>query len=157
MITVQEILYLAIETDMEDLSHRVFWAISEGKVKTGEDSKILDNIDYDSEAIAKMIEQNVLNIGKVKLLVAETTEPEVFAFYYCENVLEAYALHQELFRERPKRLLNAPNLLGKIFQLDGKKGEEILYFHRSKVVAFPYYLGHARAGEYLLHRGVGGT
>ena len=122
MITVQEILHLAIETDMQDLAHRVFWAISEGKAKAGEDSKILDNIDYDNEAITKMIEQNVLNIGKVKLFVAETTEPEVFAFYYCENVLEAYALHQELFKERPKRLTNAPNLLGKVFHLDEKKG-----------------------------------
>jgi len=50
----------------------------------------------------------------------------------------------------------APNLLGKVFQLDEKKGAEILYFHRKKVVAFPYYLGHARAGKNFLYRVVSG-
>ena len=60
-----------------------------------------------------MIEQNVLNIGKVKLFVADTTGTRSIRFLLLENVLDAYALHQELFRERPKRLRNAPNLLGK--------------------------------------------
>ena len=27
MITVQEVLHLAIEMDLQDLSHRVFWAV----------------------------------------------------------------------------------------------------------------------------------
>ncbi|WP_438315421.1 hypothetical protein [Sporosarcina sp. FA9] len=156
MITVGEILQLAIETDMQGLAHRVFWAISECKVGADENSEILDNIDYNGEAIARMITQNVLNIGKVKLFVAETTKPEVFAFYYSENVLEAHALHQELFRETPKRLTHAPALLGKVFELDEKNNAEVLFFHRKKIVAFPYYLGHARAGERLLYRVVEG-
>ena len=154
MITVMEILCLAIETDMKRLAHRIFWAISECKVSTDEDSKILDTLDYDDEAITKMTEQNVLDIGKVKLFVAATTTPEVFAFYYSENILEAHALHQKLFRESPRRLTHAPHLLGKVFQLIETKAAEILYFHRKKVVAYPYYLGHATAGERLLDRRV---
>ena len=53
MITVQEILHLAIETDMQDLAHRVFWAISEGKAKAGEDSKILDTSTMTSKPLPK--------------------------------------------------------------------------------------------------------
>lgn len=154
MVTVLEILYFAIETDMQRLAHRVFWAISERKVSTDDDSKILDNIDYDEEAINKMIEQNMLDIGKIKLFVAETTKPEEFAFYYSESILEVQALHQRLFKESPKRLTHAPHLLGKIFELIESKAAEILYFHRKRVVAFPYYLGHAKAGERLLNRRV---
>ncbi|MCZ2260789.1 hypothetical protein [Sporosarcina sp. G11-34] len=152
MVTVLEILYLAIETDMQRLAHRVFWAVSECKVCANEDSKILDTIDYDEVAISKMIEQNVLEIGKVKLFVAATTKPEEFAFYYSENILEAHALHQELFKVAPKRLTDAPHLLGKVFQLIEMKAAEILYFHRKKVVAYPYYLGHAIAGERSLDK-----
>ena len=124
-------------------------------MKANEDAKVLKNIDYDNEAITKMIEQNVLNIGKIKLFVVETTEREVSAFYYSENVLEANALHEELFSERPKRLVNGSHLLGKLFDFDERRGAEILYFHRTKVVTFPYYLGHARAGENYLYQGGG--
>jgi len=152
MSTVGEILQLAIETDMRGLAHRVFWAISECNVSAEENSEILDNIDYDEEAIAQMITQNVLNIGKVKLFVVETTKPEVFAFYYSENVLETHALHQELFRETPKRLTHAPALFGKVFEWDDKNSPEVLFFHRKKIAAFPYYLGHARAGKRVLYR-----
>jgi len=152
MVTVLEILCLAIETDMQRMAHRVFWAISEHKVSADEDSEILDSIDYDEEAINKMIEQNVLEIGKVKLFVAATTKPEEFAFYYSENILEAHALHQELFKEAPMRLTDAPHLLGKVFELIETKATEILYFHRKSVVAYPYYLGHAIARERALDR-----
>ena len=152
MVTVQEVLRLAIETDMRGLAHRVFWAIAEDKVRADEDSKNLEYVDYDEEAITKMIEQNVLNIGKVKLFVITTKKPGIFAFYYSENVLEANALHQKIFKESPKRLTHAPHLLGKVFQLNEKNDPEILYFHREKVVSYPYYLGVARAGERVLNR-----
>ena len=78
----------------------------------------LDAIDYDVEAIAKMVARNQLSIGKIKLYVAETTRLDRFAFYYSENVLEAHALHQELFRETPKRLMNASHLMPKLFHFD---------------------------------------
>lgn len=154
MVTVQEVLGLAIETDMQGLAHRVFWAITAGKVKTYEDARVLDHLEYDEEAVAHMIERNVLNIGKVKLFVATTKKRGAYAFYYSENVLEATALHQQIFKESPKRLTYAPHLLGKLFEVNEKIGEEILYFHRGKVVAYPYYVGHAWAGERLLNREV---
>ncbi len=49
-----------------------------------------------------MVVRNQLIIGKIKLYVAETTMPDRFAFYFSENVLDAHALHQDMFRESPK-------------------------------------------------------
>ncbi len=152
MVSVQEVFQLAIEMDMVHMAHRIFWAIAEGKVKVEEDSERLDAIDYDDEAISKMVARNQLHIGKIKLYVAETTMPDRFAFYYSENVLEAHALHQDMFRETPKRLTNASHLMPKLFHFDETDAANILYFHRNKVVACPYYLGHARAGERVLAR-----
>ena len=152
MVSVQEVFQLAIEMDMVHLAHRIFWAIAKGKVKVDEDSERLDAIEYDDEAIAKMVARNQLSIGKVKLYVAETTIPDRFAFYYSENVLEAHALHQDMFRETPKRLTNASHLMPKLFHFDETDAANILYFHRNKVIAYPYYLGHARAGERVLAR-----
>ncbi|NYF26077.1 hypothetical protein [Sporosarcina sp. JAI121] len=152
MVAVQEVFQLAIEMDMVHMAHRIFWAIAEGKVKVEEDSERLDVIDYDDEAISKMVARNQLCIGKIKLYVAETTMPDRFAFYYSENVLEARELHQDMFREIPKRLTNASHLLPKLFHFDETDAATILYFHRNKVVAYPYYLGHARAGERVLTR-----
>ncbi|MEK5068729.1 hypothetical protein [Sporosarcina sp. FSL K6-1508] len=152
MVSVQEVFQLAIEMDMVHLAHRIFWAIAKGKVKVDEDSKRLDAIDYDEEAISKMVARNQLSLGKIKLYVAETTMPDRFAFYYSENVLDAHALHQDMFRETPKRLTNASHLMPKLFHFDETDAANIVYFHRNKVVAYPYYLGHARAGERVLAR-----
>ena len=152
MVSVQEVLQLAIEMDMVHLAHRTFWAIDNGKVRVEEDSKRLDAIDYDDETISEMVAQNTLNIGKIKLYVAQTTKPNLFAFYYSENVLDAHALHKEMFQETPKRLVNGSHLMPKLFHFDETSAANILYFHRSKVVAYPYYLGHARAGERVFTR-----
>jgi hypothetical protein len=152
MVSVQEVFQLSIEMDMVHMAHRIFWAIAEGKVNVEEDSERLDAIDYDDEAISKMVARNQLRIGKIKLYVAETTMPDRFAFYFSENVLEAHALHQDMFRETPKRLTNASFLMPKLFHFDETDAANILYFHRNKVVAYPYYLGHARAGERVLAR-----
>lgn len=121
-------------------------------MKVEEDSELLDAIDYDDEAISKMVARNQLSIGKIKLYVIETREPELFAFYYSANVLEAHALHQDMFRETPKRMTNASHLMPKLFHFDEMDAANILYFHRNKVVAYPNYLGHARAGERVLAR-----
>ena len=40
----------------------------------------------------------------------------------------------------------------KVFHFDEINESDILYFHRNKVVAYPYYLGHARARGNLLYR-----
>lgn len=152
MVTVQEVFQLAIEMDMIHMAHRIFWAIANGKVNAEEDSERLDAIDYDDEAISEMVVGNQLLIGKIKLYVAETRVPDRFAFYYSEDVLEAHALHQEMFRETPKRLTSAPHLMQKLFDFDETSVADILYFHRKKVVAYPYYLGHAKVGERVLER-----
>lgn len=143
---------IATVQDLFQLAHRTFWAIAEGEVKVEEDSELLDAIDYDDEAISKMVARNQLSIGKIKLYVIETREPELFAFYYSANVLEAHALHQDMFRETPKRMTNAFHLMPKLFHFDEMDAANILYFHRNKVVAYPNHLGHARAGERVLAR-----
>ena len=152
-VTVKEVLALAIETDMIHLAHRVFWAVATGKVLVDADSKQLDAIDYDEAAISGMIAENTLAIGKVKLYVVETRTAGVFAFYYSENVVSANALHQEMFRETPQRVTNADHLLKTLFYFDEASVAEILYFNRNQVVAYPCYVGHARAGERVLERG----
>lgn len=152
MATVQEVLQLSIEVDMSELAHRIFWAISTDQVKVDEDSSSLDKITYDDEAITNMIKQNILNIGKIKLFVVETTNTNLYAFYYSENVLEVNSLHQELFRETPGKITSAAHLLGNTFHFDMTKNWDILYFHRNQVVAYPYYLGHVKAKHNLFYQ-----
>ena len=130
-VTVKEVLALAIETDMIRLAHRVFWAVATGQVQVEEDSKMLDEIEYDEAAISVMITQNTLAIGKVKLYVVETRAAGVFAFYYSENVLAANVLHQEMFRETPIRVTNADHLLKTLFYFEEINAAEILYFKRN--------------------------
>ena len=77
-VTVQEVLDLAIEMDMVHLAHRIFWAITKGKVQINDDSKRLDAIDYDDEAISTMTAENRLSIGKIKLYVAEMKKSDRF-------------------------------------------------------------------------------
>ena len=146
-VTVKEVLALAIETDMIHLAHRVFWAVATGKVQVDADSKQLDAIDYDEAAISEMIAENQLGLGKLNFMSLKRGRQIVFAFYYSENVLDANALHQEMFRETPQRLTNADHLLKTLFYFDETSAADILYFHRNQVVAYPCYVGHARAGE----------
>lgn len=152
MTSVQEVFDLALEIDMISLAHRIFWAISKGHVTTGCASEKLDAIEYDEQAIAEIVQSNLLSIGKIKLFVVETSAENLFAFYYAENVLTAFSLHQELFRERPKKVTLANHLMTKLFYFNNTEASSILYEHRKKVVAYPYYLGHARAGEHIFHQ-----
>lgn len=152
MATVKEVLDLAIEVELIGLAHRVFWAISKGLVTLNDPSERLDTIDYDEKVIEDIVERNFLQIGKIKLYIIETHHPDIYAFYYCENALEAHSLHQEMFREVPKRLTNGSHLMTKIFHFNERGASQILYFQRKQVVSYPYYLGHARAGERWLYR-----
>lgn len=136
-----------VETDMIPLAHHVFWAVETGVVQWSDDSDLLKQVTYDEAAIQQMIRQNVLGIGKIKLYAAETKTPALYAFYYSENVLDAHALHEQSFKESPKRMGDASHLLGRLFEFEAPGTSNILYFHRSEVAAYPYYLGHAWAGE----------
>lgn len=150
MASVQEVFDLALEMDMISLSHRVFWAISKGFITVSCPSEKLDSVIYDEQAISEMIQSNLLSIGKIKLLVIETHHQNTFAFYYAENSLDAFGLHQELFHEKPKKVTLANHLMTKIFQFEDRA--EILYENRKNMVAYPYYLGHARGGEHKLFK-----
>lgn len=152
MATVKEVLDLAIEIELTGLAHRVFWAISNDLVTLNDPSERLDTLDYDEEVIAQMVEQNLLQIGKIKLYIIETQQSGIFAFYYCDNPLEANSLHREMFREAPKRVTTAPHLMTKIFHFYDTGASQILFFQRKEVVSYPYYLGHARAGKRCFYR-----
>ena len=65
MVSIQEVFQLSIEMDMVHLAHRIFRAIAEGIVKVGKNSERLDAVDYDDEAISKMVVRNQLIIGKI--------------------------------------------------------------------------------------------
>lgn len=152
MATVQEVFRLTTDLDLKWLGHRVFWALKEGKVQAEDNVERLNEIDYDDVAIEALIAQNKLEIGKIKLYVAETATPELFAFYFAENVLEVSMLHQALFREKPIRIVDGEDLTGKAFEFQDEREAEILFMYRSKISAFPCYLGHAWAGERVFYR-----
>lgn len=156
MPTVQEVFDLTLETDMINLAHRIFWAISKGHVTTNCTSTKLDSIEYDEQEIAQMIQSNLLSIGKIKLFVVQTRSSN-FAFYYAESSLEAYAHHQQLFKEKPKKITLANHLLTKMFGFTQNGKHSILYDHRKTIIAYPYYLGHAQAGEHLFYQPKGAT
>lgn len=152
MITVKDVLSLAIETDMQLFAHHIFWAISTHQIAPNDDSNKLLTLNHDAENVRKMSTANPLEIGKVKLYAVETRQPNYFAFYYSENILEVDQLHRKLFRETPKRLTNASRLLREVFHFADGRDASLLYFHRSQVVEFPYYLGHIWGGEAVLER-----
>lgn len=149
-LLVKDLLSMAVEIDSTWFAHRVYWAIKSGKVSSTDDADQLSTITYDDQQIDKLLQENVLQIGHIKLYVAETKAPGVYAFYYGRNIVEVQALHQKLFQERPKKWKQAKHLLIKSFHFYETKQDEILYFHRTKAASHPYYLGHINAGEEVL-------
>ena len=149
IVTVQEVFDLALELDLKKIAHRVFWAISQGLVTTTCDSNKLHELNYDEEQIEEMIDKNLLQIGLIQLYVAQTSH-NMFAFYYAKENVEAYSLHIELFRQKPKSFKNANRLLSQRFYFLETDKSEVLFTHRGRVVDFPYYLGVAKPGEYIL-------
>lgn len=150
MVNVREVLDLAVEIDAKWLAHHIYWAIKAGKVGSTDEASKLSEITYDEEAVEKLLQQNALHIEHVKLYIAETKAPGVYAFYYGRNVVEAQCLHQALFQETPTKWKQAKHLLIKSFHFYETKQHETFYFHRAKAASHPYYLGHINAGEEVL-------
>lgn len=151
MVTVKEVFDLAVEMDLYKLAHRVYWAITQAKVTLTDCSKKLEQIEYDESAIEKMVETNLLGIGKVKLFVIQTGNPKWYAFYLSESGLEANSMHIEKFREQPKNITRSDRLMVPLMSFVDKGTEMSIYEYRKKVVEFPAYVGHAESGEHVLH------
>ncbi|PIC63389.1 hypothetical protein CSV79_12185 [Sporosarcina sp. P13] len=157
MVTVQDLFNYAVEFDLSHLAHSIFWALSHKKVRVEEDHEQLKKVNFDEVAIKQLMEDNLLGIGKVKLFVMETQEKDWFAFYLAEHSLDAYRLHEDLFRGPQRKITRADRLMVR-FMAFAKTGEEMtVYAYKKEVVAFPAYVGHVRAGERVVYRmeGVG--
>lgn len=150
-ITVQQVFENTMMMDQISLSHRIFWAISKGLVTANCSSDLLSEIEYNEEEIEQMANNNLLQIGKIKLFVAKIDD-ERFAFYYAESNLEAYMLHQDTFGRKPKHITEGNRLMGKWFYFEKEKDSEMLFFYRKRIVNFPYFLGVAFAGVNTIYK-----
>lgn len=151
MESVKEVFDLAVELDLYNLAHRVYWAISQKKVDLTDSSKKLEEIEYDEVSINNMVEANLLGIGKVQLFVVQTGNPEWYAFYLSESGLEANSMHIKKFREKPRNITRADRLMVSLMDFVDKDMEMNLYEYRRKVIEFPVYVGHAESGKHTLY------
>lgn len=150
IITVKEILEYATEFELYRLAHQVFWAVSTQQINLADDSNKLLEVAYDELAVHEMTERNVLGIGRIKLYVAESFAQ--YAFYFASNSLEVSVMHREKFGERTGAITEAHRLLTKVMYFADLDIHIPLINHRKTIVQFPAYLGHAAAGQYILHR-----
>ncbi|BAQ11477.1 hypothetical protein OXB_3007 [Bacillus sp. OxB-1] len=152
MVTVKEVFDFAVETDLPRLAHSVYWAIANRAVQLDDDSEKLNVISYNGQEIERLVESNMLGIGRIKLFVIQTQEKDWFAFYLAENSLDAFRLHVELFRDRGGKITHADRLMIPTMFFPDTGIEASLYEHRKNVVEYPAYVGHAKAGERVLYR-----
>nr|WP_054549348.1 hypothetical protein [Lysinibacillus sphaericus] len=150
IITVKEILEYATEFELCRLAHQVFWAVSTQQINLADDSNKLLEVAYDELAVHEMTERNVLGIGRIKLYVVESFAQ--YAFYFASNSLEVSVMHCEKFGERTGAITEAHRLLTKVMYFADLDIHIPLIDHRKNIVQFPAYLGHAAAGQYILHR-----
>ncbi|PIC73683.1 hypothetical protein [Sporosarcina sp. P17b] len=154
MITVKDMLEYAFEIDLSHLAHSIYWALMTNQITLQDDSEKLKGIEFDEAEVQRMMEQNILDIGKVKLFVMDT-ENDWYVFYLAEHSLDAYRLHEELFRQNQHKITRADRLMINSMTFADTGVEESLYDHKKDVLMYPAYVGHAKAGERILYRMVG--
>ena len=151
VITVKDLLDFSIEQEYNMMAHICYWAITTHQVGLEEDSTVLDQLTFDKGTIQQLMNQNVLGLGRIKLYVV-TVNQSLYAFYFASNSLEAASHHKVMFREQPRNIAEAPRLMHKLMYLSNIDKEMLLIDYRKQVLQFPAYVGHARSGEYVLHR-----
>lgn len=149
--TVKDVLDLAVECDMSMLAHHAYWAITQNVVTLQDSSDKLKSIPVDEQAVQTLIESNMLGIGCIKLFVVKTNESNVYAFYFAKDSLEASELHSGKFGT-VQGISNGVRLMPNKMILADTGLEMTLFEYRKKLVQYPAYLGHARAGENVLYR-----
>ena len=150
-ITVKDLLDFSIDHEYSMMAHICYWAITTQNIRPEYDSKVLDQLVFDKQAITQLMEQNVLGLGQIKLYVV-TVSKSLYAFYFARNGLEAASHHRRVFREQPHNVVEAPRLLHKLMYLPSIDKEMFLIDYRKGILQFPAYIGHARPGMYVLHR-----
>ena len=156
MITVKDMLDYALEIDLSHLAHSIYWALMNEQIQLHDDSEDLKGIEFNETEVQQMMEQNVLDIGKVKLFVMDTKD-NWYAFYLAEHSLDAYRLHETLFREQQRKITRADRLMINLMTFAATGAEESLYDHKKDVLTYPAYVGHAKAGERTLYTMVAGA
>lgn len=151
METVKDVLDLAVECDMTMVAHHTYWAITQNAVTLQDSVDKLMSVPIDEQAVQSLIESNMLGIGRIKLFVVKTVEPNVYAFYFAKDVLEAKELHNSKFGEA-QRITNGARLMPNKMIFADTGIEMTLFEYRKKLIQYPAYLGHARAGEMVLYR-----
>jgi len=152
MITVKELFEGAIEYDMKLVAHTVFWALSEKLVSYEDDANKLKQITINEEVIQELTYKNVLGIERIKLFVISTHTPDLFAFYYAENPLDANGLHQTLFGEQAFKISKATRLMAKPMDFATQNLSMNFYEYRKQFIQYPAYIGHAWAGESVCYQ-----
>lgn len=150
-VTVREMFDYAVSIDLSRLAHSIYWALSKQLVQANDNSEKLQAVNFPKEQINKLVESNLLGIGRIGLFVIETKESDWYAFHLAENALDATRLHRELFRESGGKVVRSDRLMIELMlTADGK--EESLYERKKNIVQYPAYVGHARAGEHSLYK-----
>ncbi|WP_431030034.1 hypothetical protein [Lysinibacillus sp. LZ02] len=151
LITVKDLLDYSIDQEYSMMAHICYWAITTQNVQLEDDSKVIDQLAFGRQAITQLMQQNVLGLGQIKLYVI-TVNKHLYAFYFARNGLEAASHHKRIFREQPQNISEAPRLMHKLMHLTSINKEIFLIDYRKQILQFPAYIGHARSGEYVLHR-----
>lgn len=152
MITVQELLQYATETDMSLTAHSLYWAITEKKIALHDDSEKLKSLSFDEVAIRKILQQNLLRIGEVKLFAMQTRQKNWYAFYFAKHSLDVHHLHETRFGETDGKVTQADRLLPNLMVF-AESGKETSWFAcRKSVQVCPAYMGHVLAGERVVYR-----
>lgn len=149
--TVKDMLDLAVECDMSMVAHHTYWAITQNAVTLQDSIDKLMSIQVDKQAVQSLIESNMLGIGRIKLFVVKTVEPNVYAFYFAKDALEARAMYESKFGE-VKGITNGARLMPNKMLFADTRLEMTLFEYRKRIVHFPAYLGHAKAQENVLYR-----
>ena len=154
-ITVQEFMDFALEYDLALLAHGTYWSISKGKVSAGDNVQKMIDLERTPEEdveIENLVQQNFLGIGRIKLFVVQTRQPGWYAFYLAENVLDADGLHRDLFGETSVHVTRSERLMIPYMYFADLDKDQTIYEYRKNVVQFPAYVGHAMAGQHIIHR-----
>lgn len=152
MITVKELFDGAVECDLKLVAHTIFWALSENVISLEDNADKLQEITLNKQAIQRIADQNILGIERIKLFVVQTNNPNLFAFYFAEDVLSASGLHLNLFGEQGTKISQGSRLMPNSMYFATPNVSMNFYEYRKKFVQYPAYLGHAVAGENVCYQ-----
>ncbi|WP_153722988.1 hypothetical protein [Sporosarcina cascadiensis] len=131
------------------VAHDIYWAMTRDLI---DPANAICSIPYDNEEVSRLEKENVLGLGSIKLYVIKTKTKDVFAFYFAEHSLNVFRLHEKKFREYDVTIQNVDRLMIKVIACAVTGEEEFLFERRRRIAEYPAYVGHAWAGEMVIHQ-----